>query len=83
MVVSGRQVARVVFALDGRVVRSLSRPNSATRYKLLVNPRRLRLGRHRVLARVSFDSQSATRPKTLRVAFGRCAGGASPAAAAG
>jgi hypothetical protein len=73
VVVSGRQIARVVFTLDGRTVRTLTRPNSGNRFKYLVNPRNLRLGRHRVLARVTFRSQSGTPARTLRVVFSRCA----------
>lgn len=73
VVVSGRQIQSVTFAMDGKVVRRLTRPNSASRYSLSVNPRKLRLGIHRVLARTIFRVQSATKAKTLRVTFSRCA----------
>gem|GEM_PF-2912953 len=72
VVVRGRQIQRVIFALDGRVVRSLTRPNSGSQYVLKVNPRTLRNGVHRVIARTVFRSQSGTRPRVLRVTFSRC-----------
>jgi hypothetical protein len=75
VVVTGRQVARVIFALDGSVVRHLKRPNGG-RYELLVDPGTLSSGEHRVLARVSFRRESATRARTLRAAFRRCGTGA-------
>jgi len=72
-VVSGRQIQRVVFALDGRVVANLSRPNSGSRYVYKVNPRTKRVGTHRIIARTTFRPQSGTRARVLRVAFSRCA----------
>jgi len=73
VIVSGRQISRVVFTLDGRVVRSLTRPNSGTRYRLAVNPRKMRTGVHRVIARTTFRQQSGTKARVLRVTFSRCA----------
>jgi hypothetical protein len=73
VLVSGRQIERVTFALDGKVVRSLSRPNSGSRYKLAVNPRKLPRGVHRVIARTTFSKQSGTKPRVLRVTFSKCA----------
>ncbi len=73
VVVSGRQIQRVVFTLDGKVIKTLVRPNSGTRYALPVSPARLRNGVHRVLARTTFRSASGTKPRTLRVTFSRCA----------
>ena len=83
VVVRGRQIQRVVFTLDGRVVRTLTRPNSGTNYVLRVNPRTLRTGIHRILARTTFRSQSGTRPRVLRVTFSRCARRASAPAFTG
>ena len=73
MTVTGRQIRQVAFTLDGRVVRRLTRPNSGSRYVLPVNPRRMRTGVHRILARVTFTTNSGTRSRTLRVTFSRCA----------
>ena len=38
-----------------------------------VNPRTMKFGLHRVLARIIFRTQSGTRTRTLRVVFSRCA----------
>ena len=73
VVVTGREIQRVIFARDGKVVRNLTAPNSGVRYVLRVNPRSMTLGLHRVLARIVFTSQSGTRTRTLRVVFSRCA----------
>ena len=73
VIVSGRQVLRVTFTLDGKTIRTLTRPNSGARYKLAVNPRTLRNGVHRVLARTTFRARSGTKPRTLRVTFSKCA----------
>ncbi|HEV7807132.1 MAG TPA: hypothetical protein VGO80_15015 [Solirubrobacteraceae bacterium] len=70
--VAGREIERVVFTMDGKIVRVLSRPNVGSRWVLPVNPRTKRPGVHRVLARVIFSKQSGTRSRTLRVAFSRC-----------
>ncbi len=43
------------------------------RYVLAVNPRALPRGVHRVLARTTFKKNSATKARTLRVTFSRCA----------
>jgi hypothetical protein len=69
--VTGRSIASVVFRLDGRVIRRVSR--AQVRYSVRVRAQRLALGRHRVLARVTFVSASQTRPRTLRMTFRRCA----------
>ena len=71
--VSGRRIQRVVFRLDGRVVRTLTRPNSGSRFVLRVDPRKMRRGTHRVLARTTFASNSGTPARTLRVSFTKCA----------
>lgn len=63
--VSGRQIRRVVFRLDGRRVAGR---RSGTRFR--VNVRGLP-GRHTVTARVTF--KDATRARTLRRAYRACA----------
>jgi hypothetical protein len=72
-VVSGHQIQRVVFRIDGKVRRTLTRPNSGSRYKLAINPRAFGSGTHRVTATTTFRSRSGTKPRVLRVAFSRCA----------
>lgn len=71
-VVRGTQIARVVFTLDGKVVRRLTKPNSGSVYVLPINPRKLRPGVHRVVATVTFLEKSGARAKVQRVTFSRC-----------
>lgn len=71
--VTGQQIRRVVFTLDGRTVRTLTKPNSAGKWVLPVRPGRLARGTHRVIARTTFTAASRTRTRTLRVVFQRCA----------
>jgi hypothetical protein len=73
VVVSGHQISRVVFTLDGKVIKTLRRPNSGTRYKLPVRPGSLKSGTHHIVARTIFAAKSGTKSKTLRVTFSRCA----------
>ncbi|MEA2195652.1 MAG: hypothetical protein QOG42_2112, partial [Solirubrobacteraceae bacterium] len=72
-IVTGKRIRRVTFYLDGKRVRSLTRPNSGTRYALKVNPGSLSPGTHRVLAVTSFTPASKTSQRTLRLVFQRCA----------
>jgi hypothetical protein len=73
VVVSGRQIQKVIFSIDGKVVKTLTRPNSGIRYKLPIRPSSLTTGTHRVLARTIFTTKSGTKSRTLRVVFSRCA----------
>ena len=71
--VSGRQIRRVVFYLNGKKVKTLTKANRGKRFALAVRPNRLRRGTHRVLAVTYFTKASKTKSRTLRVAFSRCA----------
>jgi tellurite resistance-related uncharacterized protein len=73
VVVGGRQIERVIFSVDGKVVKTLSKPNSGIRFKLPVIPSKFKTGAHRVLARVIYTPESKTKNRTLRVIFSRCA----------
>jgi hypothetical protein len=73
VVVRGRQIERVTFTLDGKTIRTLTKPNRGILFVLPVNPRTLPMGVHRVLARTTFRKQSGTNARTLRVTFSRCA----------
>ena len=83
VVVSGRQIERVIYSIDGKVVKTLMAPNSGSRYKLPIIPKRFKTGTHRVLARVIFTTKSKTKNRTLRVVFSRCAKKASSPAFTG
>jgi hypothetical protein len=70
--VYGRQIRRVVFYLDGKKIKSLTRPNKGTRYALAVRPNKLRRGTHRVIAVTYFTKASRTKSRKLRVVVQRC-----------
>jgi hypothetical protein len=77
--VTGRQITRVVFRLDGKRVETLTKRNHGRAFGLRVTPRQSRIGAHRVLATVTFDTSSGTRARTLRLVFQRCASASAPA----
>src|SRR4051794_327616 len=68
----GVRIARVVFKLDGKRVKTLTRKNFRGTYAVRIDPRHLRLGVHRLIATVTFQRGSATRAKTFRLSFQRC-----------
>jgi hypothetical protein len=70
--IRGVKVARVVFRLDGRRIKTLTRKNFRGTYAVRIDPRHLRVGVHRLVATVTFQRGSATRAKTFRLAFQRC-----------
>ena len=70
-VVTGRQIRRVVFTIDGRRYRTVTRPNARRQWLARINPRRFARGVHRVTARVTFV-RGAGASRTLRIAFQRC-----------
>ncbi|MEA2483231.1 MAG: hypothetical protein QOC55_1178, partial [Thermoleophilaceae bacterium] len=45
----------------------------ATLIQLRINPAKFRTGVHRLVVNVTFASGSATKPKTIRLSFQRCA----------
>jgi uncharacterized repeat protein (TIGR01451 family) len=71
--VRGTKIASVVFFLDGKKVKTLRKPNAKTFFQLRVNPAKMRVGVHRLVANVTFQSGSGTKPKTIRLSFQRCA----------
>ena len=71
-VVSGRQIRRVTFFLDGKRVARRTGRNFSTR----IRPASLGFRVHRVTARVVFRTASGTRPRTYLLSFQRCARGA-------
>ena len=70
--IRGVKIAKVVFKLDGRRIKTLTRKNFRGTYAVRIDPRRLRLGVHRLVATVTFQRGSATKAKTFRLAFQRC-----------
>lgn len=76
--VSGRQISRVTFYVDGRRVRQVNARSGRTRFTARINPAGRRIGVHRVTARVVFARESGTRARTLVLAFQRCGRAARP-----
>jgi hypothetical protein len=71
--VTGRQIVKVTFYVDGKKVETLTKANkSGGRWSLPLNVRRLAFGAHRVQAKVQFAKSSQTKAKTLRFSFDRC-----------
>jgi len=71
--VSGQNVAKVVFKLDGKRVKTLTAPNAGTRFQIRVNPAKLKIGVHRIVATVTFKPQTKKKAQTFRISFQRCA----------
>ena len=71
--VTGRQIRRVTFFVDGKRVAVRRARNGQRTFTARVTPGRLSIGVHRVTARVQFRTASRTRPRTLVLSFQRCA----------
>ncbi|MEA2273578.1 MAG: hypothetical protein QOI98_2286, partial [Solirubrobacteraceae bacterium] len=72
--VTGAQIARVVFRLDGRRLATVSKANGKRgAFQVHVSPSGLRTGIHKLTARVTFKAAANTRARTLRLAFAHCA----------
>jgi hypothetical protein len=71
--VSGQNVAKVVFKLDGKKIKTLTKPNAGTRFQVKVNPAKYKIGVHRIVATVTFKPETKKAAQTFRVAFQRCA----------
>src|SRR4051794_6956662 len=83
--VKGKQVAKVVFKLDGKTLKTFTKPNSGADFRVRIDPKKYRIGVHRIVATVitqnytvDQDTNTVTRkdnqkPKTFRISFQRCA----------
>jgi hypothetical protein len=71
--VSGQNVARVVFRLDGKKIKTLTKPNAGTRFQVRVNPAKMKIGVHRIVATVTFKPETKKKAQTFRISFQRCA----------
>ena len=65
-VVTGEPIKSVAFFLDGRRVKTVTRPDSASRFTYSMRCAHLRVGAHRGRAVVSFESGATPASKTLR-----------------
>ena len=71
--VTGKQIKRVTFYVNGRKVKTLNKANDSSRYRLRYTVKPLKVGSYKVRARVEFTSASRTSPKTFNLQFSRCA----------
>jgi hypothetical protein len=71
--VSGQNVAKVVFKVDGKKVKTLTAPNAGTRFQIRVNPAKMKIGVHRIVATVTFKPATKKAAQTFRISFQRCA----------
>ncbi len=71
--VSGRQIQGVRFAVDGRGSRMLANADRSGHFAIRLQPKKMHVGVHHVIARVYFTKFSQTKPKRLVRSFYRCA----------
>jgi uncharacterized repeat protein (TIGR01451 family) len=69
--VRGTKIRSVKVTVDGKVIKRVKVLGSKT-LKIRIDPSKLRVGVHRVVANVTFAKGSGTKPKTLRLSFQRC-----------
>ena len=72
--VTGRAIRSVAFFVDGKLVKQINKSKST--YKVTIRPNKYGFGRHRVIARVRFTTESGTSARRLPLTFRRCARGA-------
>jgi uncharacterized repeat protein (TIGR01451 family) len=71
--IKGTKVQSVRFVLDGKTIKRFTKPVSSGLYAVRIDPRKMRLGVHRLVVNVTFQKGTGTKPKTLRLSFQRCA----------
>ena len=76
--VRGRMVSRVVFMLDGRVIKRVYSPDGDGRFGVTVERRSLSRGKHILRAKVVFVRSAKRSPEFLRLAIRRCPERAAP-----
>jgi hypothetical protein len=70
--VAGTKIAKVIYHLDGHRIKTVARKNYRGTFAVRIDPRRLKVGVHRLIAKVTFQRGSATKAKTFRLSFQRC-----------
>jgi hypothetical protein len=76
--VTGEPIESVAFFVDGKRVKTVTRPDSASRFSFSMRCANLRAGAHRGRAEVTFESGAAPATKTLRFQITRRAAQRSP-----
>jgi hypothetical protein len=77
-VVTGEPIESVAFFLDGKRVKTVTRPDSANRFTFSMGCARLSAGAHRGRAVVTFESGATPATRTLRFQITRRAAQRSP-----
>ncbi|MEX0993215.1 MAG: hypothetical protein WDZ37_04385 [Solirubrobacterales bacterium] len=75
--VRGTGIARVMFYLDGKKLKTVRKRGSSNRFTISIDGRKLPVGGHRLTAKVKFVPASPTKSKTLKRTVQRC-GAAQP-----
>ncbi|MEA2220073.1 MAG: trimeric autotransporter adhesin [Solirubrobacteraceae bacterium] len=71
--VLGRQIARVRFYVDGKLVATKTSPNGpGNSYRTSIDPSLFGAGKHRVVARIQFRAAARTAMQTKTFTFRRC-----------
>ena len=70
---TGKGIAKVVFMLDGKKVKTITNGRGATVLTARITPRGNRKKAHRVSAIVTFKASAQTRSRTLRFVYLGCA----------
>lgn len=70
--VAGSQIRRVTFYVNGKKVKTLTKKNAGSTYRLRYRVKSLKVGAYKVRARVEFVTASGTKAKNLRLQFSRC-----------
>jgi hypothetical protein len=71
--ITGSQIRRVTFYVNGKKVKTVSKPDAVRRYLLRYTVKPLKIGSYKVRARVEFTPASRTSAKTFNLQFSRCA----------
>jgi hypothetical protein len=71
--VRGTRIAKVVFILDGKRMSRVTAKKATAVLRVRINPERLRLGPHQLVAKVTFIAGTTPKSKTLRLSFRVCA----------
>jgi uncharacterized repeat protein (TIGR01451 family) len=70
--VRGTNMATVTFVLDGKVIKKVTNTKNASIVLARINPAKLKLGVHRLVANVTFRADTKQKPKSMRLSFQRC-----------
>jgi hypothetical protein len=77
--VSGKQILRVEFRIDGKKRATVSKPDSKGRFVFKVDPKKFKSGSHLLVAKSVFNAASNTNAKTMKLRFARCVRRTAPA----